>query len=137
MNVHPKKKALVLSDNEGLSRVIELALKGRIEIVRLKPNADQPQQWNAARDVQLIVLALSSHTSESVVALARAALVDCIGHVPLLIISEHSFVSDAETHIAHLDFPFTIDKLYDQVDKILQAPLDGPRDPRPPGLCAR
>jgi len=71
-------------------------------------------------DFDLIVVAMSSPTSEPVVALARASLAGQIGQVPLLIISDRPFHSDPNDRIIHLDFPFDIDGLCDKVKEVLQ-----------------
>jgi len=71
-------------------------------------------------DFDLIVVAMSSSTSEPIVALARASLAGRIGQVPLLIISDRPFHSEPDDQIAHLDFPFDIDGLHNKVKDILQ-----------------
>lgn len=117
------RKVLVLSDNDGLSRAIEFNLNDHldVEVIRLAPSSQE--QWvNRAKngDFDLIVLGLSSPTSEPVVALAKASLTRQIGRIPLLIISDRAFESDFEEQIIHLDFPFAVDKFRDKVRKILQ-----------------
>ena len=123
------KRVLVLSDNDGLSRAIGLNLKhSHLEVVRLVPSSPRqrcPEERRtgsqaAVGDVDLIVVAMSSPTSEPVVALARASLAGRIGQVPLLIISDRPFHSDPDDQIIHLDFPFDIDGLRDKVQEILQ-----------------
>lgn len=116
------KRVLVLSDNDGLSRAIELNLKhSHLKVVKLVPSS-LGQQGNQAEvgDFDLIVVAMSSPTSEPVVALARTSLAERIGQVPLLIISDRPFHSDPDDQIIHLDFPFDIDGLHDKVQEILQ-----------------
>jgi hypothetical protein len=71
-------------------------------------------------DFDLIVVAMSSPSSEPVVALSRASLAGRIGQVPLLIISDRPFHSEPDDQITHLDFPFDIDRLHDKVREILQ-----------------
>lgn len=133
-----RKRVLVLSDNDGLSRAIELNLKhSQLEVVKLplsSPRQQHPEpassrtcQGDDGRgnqtevgDLDLIVVAMSSPTSEPVVALARASLTGRIGQVPLLIISDRPFHSDPDDRIIHLDFPFDIDGLHDKVEEILQ-----------------
>ncbi|MCP4537013.1 MAG: hypothetical protein GY832_07685 [Chloroflexi bacterium] len=118
-----RKKVLVLSDNEGLSRAIELNLNSRLEVKIIKFAPRSPEKWKTQTEVDdfdLIVLAMSSPSSEPVVALARASLTRQIGRTPLLIISDRPFNSEPEHQITHLNFPFDIDKLCNQVDEILQ-----------------
>ncbi len=121
------KRVLVLSDNEGLSRAIELNLeRSDLEIVKVALNA-QGQWRNQAEvgDLDLIVLAMSSPASEPVVALARASLAERIGQVPLLIISDRPFRSEPDAQITHLDFPFDFDRLHEKVKEILQGNCSG------------
>ncbi len=116
-----RKNILVLSDNEGLSRAIELNLNGHLEleIVRLTASSLERQANQENDNLALIILAVSSLASEPVVALSRASLADRIGQVPLLIISDRPFDSDPADRIAHLDFPFKVEDLHDKVDEIL------------------
>jgi DNA-binding NarL/FixJ family response regulator len=120
---------LVLSDNDGLSRAIELNLNNHLDVEVIKLTLDSEEQWTSRvknGNFDLIVLGLSSPTSEPIVALARASLTRQIGKVPLLIISDRVFESDIEKQIIHLDFPFTVDKLRDKVKTILQAGQGAP-----------
>ena len=116
------KRVLVLSDNDRLSRAIELNLNNRMEVkvIRLAPRSSaQRRSQTEAGDFDLIVVAMSSPTSEPVVALARASLAGRIGQVPLLIISDRPFNPDPDDQIAHLDFPFGADALHDKVQELL------------------
>jgi DNA-binding response OmpR family regulator len=116
------KTVLVLSDNEGLSRAIELNLeRSDLEVIRFASSS--PGQWGSQAEVgdfDLIVVAMSSPTSEPVVTLARASLAGLIGQVPLLIISDRPFHSEPDDQITHLDFPYDLDRLHDKVEEILQ-----------------
>jgi len=133
------KRVLVLSDNDGLSRAIELNLeRSDLEVVKFALSSPRRQRCsepassrayqgiegqgsqNEVGDFDLIVVAMSSPTSEPVVALSRASLTGQIGQVPLLIISDRPFQSDLDDQIIHLDFPFDIDRLHDKVEEILQ-----------------
>jgi len=116
-----RKRVLVLSDNDGLSRAIESNLNSHLEVVRLTLSSPGQRESQAELgDFDMIVVAMSLPTSEPVVALARASLVGRIGQVPLLIISDRPFHSDLDDQIIHLDFPFDIDGLHDKVKEILQ-----------------
>jgi DNA-binding response OmpR family regulator len=116
------KKVLVLSDNEGLSKAIELALSDdQLEVVGFVLSF--MRQWRSEVDrggFDLIVLAVSSFNGEPVVDMVLAALAEQIGRVPLLIISDSPSRSDLENQIFHLDFPFDIHALYGKVNEILQ-----------------
>jgi DNA-binding response OmpR family regulator len=116
------KRVLVLSDNDGLSRAIELNLeRSGLEVVKLALSSPGQRGRQAeVGDFDLIVVAMSSPTNEPVVALAKASLAGLIGQVPILIISDRPFHSDPDDQIIHMDFPFDIDKLYDKVKEILQ-----------------
>jgi DNA-binding response OmpR family regulator len=116
------KRVLVLSDNDRLSRAIELNLKySHLEVMRLALSSQgQEESQTEIGDFDLIVMAMSSSTSEPIVTLARASLVGQIGQVPLLIISDRPFHSDPDDQVIHLNFPFDIDGLHDKVKEILQ-----------------
>jgi hypothetical protein len=124
------KRVLVLSDNNGLADAIEFNLKrSHLEVVRLALSSPELCERSAERqrgsqvrdgDFDLIVVAMSSPTSEPVVALAKASLGGRIGQVPLLIISDRPFLSDPDAQIVHLDFPFDIAGFNTKVRKILQ-----------------
>jgi hypothetical protein len=113
------RKALILSDNDGLARAIELYLG------KVKPMADG--RWRIIRlaglqngRVDLIVLALSSPTSDPLLALIRASLLERVGQVPLLIISDRPFHSDPDAKIFYLEFPFDADRFSAQIDRVCQ-----------------
>jgi hypothetical protein len=67
-----------------------------------------------------MIVAMSSHTSEPVVTLARASLAGSIGQIPLLIISDRPFDSAPDDRITHLDFPFDIERLCLTVREMLR-----------------
>ena len=119
-----EKTVLILSDNDGLSRAIALNLNSQLDakIIRLAPGSLR-QQENQVEigDCDLMVVAMSSPTSEPLLALARASLTEWVGQVPLLIISDRPFESEPDDRIVHLDFPFDVDGLHDKVKEILWA----------------
>jgi hypothetical protein len=112
------RKAIVISDNELLFKVIELNLHGGLglEIVG--------QGWRETADLagqaDLIVVALSSPASEPVVTLAEASLAEWIGRIPLLIISDRPFLPPSTNKIVHLAFPFAPGELQQSVEAIFQ-----------------
>ena len=112
------KKALIISDNGGLARVVELNLSIRLgmHVSKYDPDAAVGDYSN---DLDLLVLAISSPSKEPIVELARASLVERIGQVPLLIISDRPFHSEPGEPIVHLDFPFSIDALEIRVRDVL------------------
>jgi hypothetical protein len=112
------KKTVVVSDSDLLFQAIELNLRSGLG-VKIVDQAARETETRAGQ-VDLIVVALSSPASEPVVALAEASLVEWIGQVPLLIISDRPFSVQAGAKILHLEFPFTPDELQDKVREILQ-----------------
>jgi DNA-binding response OmpR family regulator len=111
-----RKKVLVLSDNDGLSRVMELHLKSRtLEVVRQPLYSSKTKPENAAFD--LIVVALSSPTNDPGTMLSR--LNSQAEQVPVLIISEQPLLTAPGDWVSHLDFPFEIDEFYDRVKEML------------------
>jgi hypothetical protein len=111
------RKALIISDNGGLARVVELNLSIRLgmKVVKYEPGVGQEGKGGKNGDLDLLVLAISSPAKEPIVELARASLVERIGQVPLLIISDRPFHSEPSDHIVHLDFPFGIEALETKV----------------------
>ena len=118
-----EKRVLILSDNDGLSRAIALNLHSCLKVKTARFEPKSPQAWRLQTEndsFDLMIVAMSSPTSEPVVALARASLVGLIGQVPLLIISDRPFDSAPDDRIIHLDFPFDIDKLCHTVREMLR-----------------
>jgi hypothetical protein len=118
-----RKRVLILSDNAGLSRAIALNLGNCLEVetVKSEPKSAQRERHKTRSDgFDLIIVAMSSPTSEPIVALTRASLASQIGQIPLLIISNRPFDSTPEDRITYLDFPFDIDRLCYTVRKMLQ-----------------
>ncbi len=116
------KRVLVLSDNSGLARAVELNLTYhlKMEVIRFVSSPSlQSEDTAKAGDFDLLVLAISSPANEPVVALARASLTEKVGRIPLLIISDRPFFSEPEDQIAHLDFPFSVDTLQNKVGEML------------------
>jgi DNA-binding response OmpR family regulator len=117
------KKILVVSDDSRLSRAIELNLNSRlaVEIVTATTGpAEERADRTQKDDPALIVVAMSSPSSEPVVALARARLTHHVGRVPILLISDRPVCPALDTKIGHLEYPFGIDALRDKVAEILE-----------------
>jgi hypothetical protein len=127
------KKALIISDNGGLARVVELNLRIRLGMKVLKYDPDLSGQ-DRYDDLDLLVLAISSPSREPILELARASLVERIGQVSLLIISDRPFQSEPDEDIVHLDFPFTIDALESKVRGILHKKAQSDTADRPSSL---
>ena len=113
-----EKRILVICDNPKLYKAVQLNLQDHWPVCQMALHSS-PQPTYRAEGFSLIILALSSPASEPVVALTRAALVHFIGRIPLLIISDRPFRPSPEDRITHLDFPFSSETLYHQVQEIL------------------
>jgi len=112
------RRILVLSDNDGLSRAIKLNLGSCLNVQVV--NCSEPKYQPDDGPCDLIIVAMSSSTSEPIVALTRASMTERVGHVPLLIISDRPFKSEPKDHITHLEFPFEIHNLCRKVKEMLQ-----------------
>jgi DNA-binding response OmpR family regulator len=116
----PESRIAIVSDNDRLAQALEMALNKRWQVVRLATPAHASA---ASANAQLIIVALSLPSSEPIVTLARASLAEHIGRVPILVISEKPFRSDPQAKITHLDFPYSIERLYLRVAQALQPEL--------------
>lgn len=117
------KRVVVLSDHDLIFRAIQLALNSWLEVEVLSPDHDllaEDGHRAAIGTCDLIVVAVSSPSTEPVVALVRSSLVDRIGQVPLLIISDRPFAAVPEAKISHLRYPFEPGQLRATVEGILQ-----------------
>jgi CheY-like chemotaxis protein len=115
------KRILVLSDNDGLSRAIKSNVNGSPEVVRLASNLPGQQRAQAENgDFDLIVVAMSSPSSNPLIALSRISQMRQVKQVPILIISEKSFCPAPGDRIIHLDFPFEVDQFSALVQELLQ-----------------
>ncbi len=118
------KRIFVLSDSEPLARTVEFCLCQQFRIGKLILPAT-PVLARHARAVKtdLMIVALASSLSEPVIVLSQALVVNRVGRVPLLIISDRSFTADHRLQIYHLNFPFVVERLQSQVSQILRMPL--------------
>lgn len=118
-----KKRVLILSDNDGLSRAIQLNLDKclDLEVARLAAGSGKRGKGPTGNgDFDLILVAASSPATEPVVVLAQASLADHIGRVPLLVVSDRPFEADPGNRIVHVGFPFDIDVLCSRVKEMLR-----------------
>lgn len=112
--------ALVLSDNRGLGRVIEVHLRHQgFDPIHLDFGVEHAPPLSP-EDLALIVVSTISPDHEAMAALAQASLTDLIGRIPLLVISDRPLPADPEGKIAHLDFPFIIERLEVAIQTLLQ-----------------
>jgi response regulator RpfG family c-di-GMP phosphodiesterase len=121
-------RVLVLSDHNGLSRVIELTLTGPMKVVRLVSSTTwQLQNQAEVEDLDLIVVAMSSPSNDPITALSQLSLAGRLKAVPILIISDNpDRQRPANRIIHHLDFPFDIDAFCDKVKEILHGKVKEP-----------
>ncbi len=117
------KRILLLSDDGRVAKIIEAIQAHDLAIVRfmLQP-PEQTEVSVPAGRFDLILLSLSVYENEPIVALARTSLAGLIGHLPILIISEKPFQSDAATLITYMNLPFSVTQLRDRVRDILGLP---------------
>ncbi len=115
------RKALVLSDHDGLYRSLALHLNKGLGINVIRHEPDSPtSEPRRADDVDLVVLAQSVPAGEPIMVAAKTLLGGRIGRVPTLIISSEPFPSIPQARVFYLSFPFSIDGLYARVTEILQ-----------------
>lgn len=112
------KTILVLSDNDWLLRAIRLNLNAGLNARVLAPD-DQDETDHA----DMIVIAMSRSFGEPLLALAQASLVQCVGQVPVLIISDRPFDPSPADGISYLAFPFQVEELRSTVMGLLEARL--------------
>jgi len=128
------KRILILTDSDLLFYIIKANLQQphlQLELRNPIPVAQSSEtnvnivqtvydnQIDPCSEVDLIVVAHSAHTSEPVVTLAQAQLVDQIGRIPILIISDRPFEAKPVEQIYHLDFPFDSVELRNTVEDLL------------------
>ncbi|MGD9317002.1 MAG: hypothetical protein PVG56_09225 [Anaerolineae bacterium] len=143
-----EKRILVVSDHETLALALEINL-GVLQDVKVSTlilnearfffvpgtgdqarfsfapgNAEEEghQRWQAARHSDLIVVALASPQCDPLVALSRLGLLDRVGYVPLLTISDGPQRSIPEIQLVHLDFPFKAQPLRKAALQLLGMP---------------
>jgi len=131
---------LVLCDDDLLHRIIALSLRDcALEVAPLNacrcdpagaadslfvatvdamPDPASGRYDPASGRYDLIVLALGASRTEPLVALNRAALLDCVGVTPLLVVSRRAFEGDPGAGIYHMPFPFDAHDLNRQVKRL-------------------
>ncbi len=117
------KQIPVLCDYDALYAAIELKLSTlpHVRVVRLESNAaHRPENRRLPGELDLIIVAPVPPISDPMSVLAKAALLDHVGQVPMLIISEQPSRPESDDKITYLNFPFDMDDLTDTVADILE-----------------
>ena len=117
-----RRRILVLSDNDKLSKVIAWNLEQILgqEVVRQVSDPTQRSGRQLTENsFDLVVVAVSAADSEPIVTLAKASAAQFADRVPVLIVSDRPFRPDPDARIAHLGFPFEPDELRDAVIDIM------------------
>lgn len=99
-------------------RTLDPRLAAAIDAAGDQRSLDRRSLDPTAGTYDLIVLALGASRTEPLVALNRAALLDCVGTTPLLVISRRAFEGDPGAGIYHMPFPFDAHDLNRQVKRL-------------------
>jgi len=105
-------RVYVLCDHNALYAAIELKLSGLpyVDVIRIESNS---AQWpaNSSLSGDLIIVASVLPDNDPMSVLAEASLLNCVGQVPVLIISELPSRPESDDRITYLNFPFDMDDL--------------------------
>jgi hypothetical protein len=115
------KQVHVLCDYDALYAAIELKLSGlpQVQVTRYESSpADRPEDGRVAGD--LIIVAPIPPIVDPMSILSKASLLDCVGQVPVLIVSEQPSRPESDDRITYLNFPFDMDDLSCTVVDILE-----------------
>lgn len=107
-------------------------------MIRLEANVPRsPAGEHPAERFDLIIVASVSPIHNPLSILYHAALLQCIGQIPVLIISEQPSRPASDDKIIYLNFPFDLENLAEIVAGILGQPFVSPseraRAGQPPG----
>lgn len=114
------KQVRVLCDYDALYAAIELKLSGlpQVQVSRISSvTGDRPDNGRLAGD--LIIVAPVPPINDPMSILAKASLLNQVGQVPVLIISEQPSRPESDDRITYLNFPFDLDDLSCTVVDIL------------------
>jgi hypothetical protein len=117
------KEVYVLCDHDALYTAIELKLSGlpQVHVLRRDSNpTTQPDKGRPAAESDLIIVAPVPPISDPMSILSKASLLNCVGEVPVLIISEQPSRPESDDRITYLNFPFDMDDLNITVVEILE-----------------
>ncbi len=113
----------VLCDYDALYAAIELKLSclSNVHVIRLETSAaDSSGNGHVVEVFDLLIVAPVPPINDPISTLSRASLLDHLGRVPVLIISEQPSKPESDDKITYLNFPFDMDGLTDTVAGILE-----------------
>lgn len=108
------KTVLILCDYDALYAAIELELSRLLEvrIIRLESDQDACQKDRLLADsVDLLIVATVAPNNDPMAVLSKAALLNQVGIMPVLVISEQPSRPESADKITYLNFPFDLDQL--------------------------
>ena len=117
------KEVYVLCDHDALYTAIELKLSSlpQVRVLRREPHpATPPDNGHRATESDLIIVAPVPPISDPMSILSKASLLNCVGEVPVLIISEQPSRPESDDKITYLNFPFDMDDLNNTVVELLE-----------------
>ena len=118
----PQQRLFLLTDHALLARVVEVNLRQEWEVeTRILKAQDTPYLAPADSTPDLIIIGLSGTEGEPLMTLYAVSLLDCVGRVPILIISERPFRPWPLARLWHLTYPFTVTELQQAVRATLPA----------------
>jgi hypothetical protein len=112
----------VLCDYDALFSAIELKLSAlpHVRVSRLESNsAGRPDDGRPTDEFGLIIVAPVPPINDPMSMLSRTSLLNRVGQVPVLVISEQPSRPESDDRITYLNFPFDMDDLTDTVADIL------------------
>lgn len=121
MKTLTEKRVAVIGDHDLVCKAIKRALYDRLKIEMASP-ADCDRSRSRGENTvgwDLVIVAIATEDGEPLAELAAADLVDCVGHVPLLIVSSRPFEAFTQWGISHFRFPFDPDQLCKRVQGLL------------------
>lgn len=123
MNNQVAKNILVLYDSDLLFDIIKSNLRHiplNIQGIGKKSFSEKTKVECRIDNLALIIVAISSVSKgEPLVSLFNTALINQVGRIPILIVSDRKFDSDNRGLIFHLDFPSDVGELCHRVQAII------------------
>ena len=116
-------KIPVLCDYDALFAAIELKLSAlpHVQVLRIESNPPGTvANQRAMGEFDLIIVAPVPPINDPMSMLSRTSLLNHVGQVPVLIISEQPSRPESDDRITYLNFPFDLDDLTNTVAEILE-----------------